>query len=225
MENGETTAMQNQFGSIYERNEIHPTAIIGTDVLMGNGNVIGAYTIIEGNVIIGDGNIIMSHVVIGTDPEHKEFWLKKNCGVVIGNKNVIREFVTINGGTFKPTMISHNCIMLRGSHLGHDSLIQEHVTLSCNVLVGGESFIMRGTNMGLGSICHQRSIIPQDCMVGMNTVITKKTQLIPFGKYVGVPAKFIGDNTYKTKNINPTEISKLRREFENLKLKMENAGN
>lgn len=225
MKIGETTMLANDYGSIYDRNEIHPTAIIGENVLMGNGNVIGAYTIIDGNTIIGDNNIIMSHVVIGTDPEHKDFWLKQNCGVTIGNKNVIREFVTINGGTFKPTILYNDCILLRGSHVGHDSLLQERVTLSCNVLIGGESLIMRGVNMGLGSMCHQRSIIPQDCMIGMNTVITKTTFLIPFGKYVGVPAKYIGENTYKTKNMKTEEITNLRNEFEQFKQKLEDAGN
>ena len=49
-----------------KENKIHPTAIIGKEVVLGEGNTIGPYSVIEGKTYIGDNNTICSHVVIGS---------------------------------------------------------------------------------------------------------------------------------------------------------------
>ena len=54
------------------KNKIHPTAIIGEDVIMGENNEIGPYTIIKGPIEIGNNNIIGSHTVLGCDPTDTE---------------------------------------------------------------------------------------------------------------------------------------------------------
>ena len=165
-------------------NYIHPTAIIGPNVKMGDGNYIGPYC------------------VIGFPPEHKAYWVNQfGSGlvgeVVIGNNNVITGLVTIDSGTKLPTYIGSDNWFLKHSHVGHDATIGDNVTVSCGAKVGGHCVVRDGVNLGLNAVIHQRVIIPENCMIGMGAVITKKTQMIPQQKYAGNPAKWIGVNEKK----------------------------
>jgi UDP-N-acetylglucosamine acyltransferase len=200
----------------YKDNNIHPTAIVGKDVTMGKGNTIGAYVVIDGKTKIGDNNVFHPFCSIGGEPEHKNFFGKKNCGTIIGNNNVFREYVTVNAGCFKPTILGSYIVMLRGSHVGHDSVIYNDCTISCNVLIGGHSLLGYGVNMGLGSICHQYSKIGSYAMIGMGAVITKKVSPNCFGMYVGNPAKYIKENDYQKQKLSYEFILDICQEFENL---------
>jgi UDP-N-acetylglucosamine acyltransferase len=215
MEN--TTPIQNeeQHKDInFTENKIHPTAIIGADVKMGFGNEIGAYVVITGKVSIGNNNKFESFCVIGSEPEHKGYFGKRNSGTIIGSNNIFREYVTINAGCETPTIVSNDVIMLRGSHCGHDALIDTNCTISCNVLIGGHSYIGKEANLGLGAILHQFSKIGCFAMVGMGTIVTKKSIINPFGTYVGNPAKYIKENDYKKKTFNADEIRHLIADYE-----------
>jgi len=191
----------------YPDNEIHSTAIIGKDVVLGKGNKIGAYCVITGNTIIGNNNVFESFSVIGSEPEHKAYFGKPNKGVFIGCDNIIREYVTINAGCERTTRLTNNCIMLRGSHLGHDVIVENNVTISCHVLVGGHSIIGSGANLGLGAILHQFSKIGCYSMIGMGTIVTKKSNIQCFGTYVGNPAKYIKENDYQKLKFSVVEVN------------------
>lgn len=228
METGEHTPNAEQFVNYedselsgYElaikENEIHPTAFIGEHVRMGKGNFIGANCIIDGYTMIGDNNHFHSFCSIGTEPEHKDYFGKKNQGIVIGNNNYFREFVTINAGCEKSTFLENHITMLRGSHIGHDSTIKSGCTISCNVLIGGHSLLGFGVNMGLGSICHQRSRIGSYAMVGMGAIITKNHQPKCFDMFVGNPAKFIKKNTFQAQNYSEQMIKDIEIEFDKMK--------
>jgi len=71
-------------------NYIHPTAIIGDDVQLGDDNYIGAFCLITGNTLIGNNNRFEAFCSIGTEPEHKEYFAEPNQGVIIGSNNTIR---------------------------------------------------------------------------------------------------------------------------------------
>lgn len=176
-------------------NFIHPTAIVGTLVKMGDGNYIGPYCYITGETWLGDDNRFEAYCSIGTPPEHRDFWGKENGGVIMGSNNVVREFVTINAGTNHVTFIGSNCVLLRGSHIGHDATIHNGANISCNVLVGGHATIGRWANLGLGCIIHQWHTIDEGCMIGMGAVVTKKLVTAPYKTYVGNPARLLGENT------------------------------
>lgn len=178
-----------------KNNHIHPTAIIGHNVLLGNNNYVGPYCVIDNDTKIGDNNRFESFCSIGSFPESKEYFTKTDFGLVMGNNNVIREFCTINIGTIRNTRIGNNNIMLRNSHFSHDSIMENNVTLSCNVLIGGLSYIMKGVNCGLGSIIHQYSVLGSFSMVGMNSTVTKSSRIEPGNVYIGSPVKLLKQNT------------------------------
>lgn len=179
-------------------NFIHPSAIVGKNVKLGNRNYIGANCYIVGDTIIGDNNHFEAFCSVGSFPEHRAYFNnKKMQGVVIGDNNVFREFTTINSGCIKDTIIGNNVWMLKGSHVGHDSEIMDGTTLSCNVLIGGHSLVGYDVNFGLGSICHQFSVIGSCSMIGMGTIINKKSEILPYKTYVGNPPKILGVNAHK----------------------------
>jgi UDP-N-acetylglucosamine acyltransferase len=199
-------------------NQIHPTAIISDTVKIGSGNYIGPYSIITGDTEIGDNNYIASHVVIGSPAEHKEYFGKIGK-VIIGNNNRINEFVTINQGTLKPTRLHDNIIMLRGSHVGHDSEIFDNVTISCNVMVGGHSSILEYANIGLGASLHQYSVIGSVCMVGMGSVVIKSSEARPCVTIGGNPARFLKKNIVGMIRANVTnqDLEDLNKRYESLR--------
>ena len=199
------------------QNNIHPTAYIAPDVKIGSGNYIGPYVVIDYGVTIGNGNYFASHCVIGSPAEHKDYFLAPGK-TIIGNNNRIHEFVTVNRGTEKPTEIKNDIILLRGSHVGHDSVIHDKVTISCNVMIGGHSTILEGANLGLGAVLHQYSVIGHYCMVGMGSVVIKSSKALPGITIAGNPAKWIKKNKIglKRANITTSELEKYIEDYENI---------
>jgi UDP-N-acetylglucosamine acyltransferase len=196
-------------------NFIHPSSIIDSSVKLGKNNYIGPNCFITGDTIIGDNNRFEAYCSIGTPAEHRDYFTSKEGKTIIGSNNIFREFTTVNAGTKDITILHNNIIMLKGSYVGHDSIINNNVSLSCGVLIGGHSYIMEGCNFGLGSICHQFSIIGAYSMIGMGTIITKSSNIAPGGVYVGLPAKYIKDNIIglQRSNIDNDILEQLRKQF------------
>lgn len=155
-------------------NYIHPTAIIGDNVILGDNNYIGAYCI------------------IGEKAEHKKFWDNPTGKVWIGDNNIITGLVTIDAGTLEETFIAHNCFIMKHAHIGHDCRILSGVTISCGAKIGGHSIIEQRSNIGLNAVLHQFSHIKEGCMIGASAFF--KGQSEPFTKYAGVPARKLGEN-------------------------------
>jgi UDP-N-acetylglucosamine acyltransferase len=199
-------------------NIIHHTAIIGENVKMGSGNFIGPYCCIVGDTTIGNNNKFESFCSIGTPAEHRDYFFNENGKLSIGNNNVFREFVTVNSGTKKITILGNDIVMLRNSHVGHDSILEDRVNLSCNVLIGGHSHIMEGSNFGLGSSCHQFSKIGAYSMIGMGSVITKKSVIEPGKVYVGSPCTYLKENLVglERNNISNQDLKNLKLKYTQL---------
>lgn len=202
-------------------NFIHPTAVIDSTVTLGIGNYIGPYCVIGPNVKVGNNNRFEAFCSIGSAPEHKLFWNSMYKSVIIGNSCCFREFVTINAGTTLNTVLQNDIIMLSGSHVGHDSVVENKVTISRSVVLAGHCYICEGANIGLGAMLHQFSIIGHYAMIGMGAIITKKTIVEPLNVYAGNPAKFIKKNEIgmKIHNINTSQILLLQNNY--LKIRSE----
>src|SRR4051794_23287679 len=96
-------------------NNIHPTPAIEGDVVMGTGNTILPYAVSLGPCRIGNGNWIGPHACVGTPGEFNREALSRMTtevegpSVVIGDDNVIREFVAIQQGSFRPAELRNGC--------------------------------------------------------------------------------------------------------------------
>lgn len=205
-------------------NYIHETALVEKGVILGDENYIGPFCIIKSGTIIGNNNRFEAYVSIGTAPEHRDFLNGRNeryKPVLIGDNNVFREFVTINAGVSNQTIIKNFCTFLKSSHVGHDCIVHDWVTLSCGCLIGGHTIIMEGANFGLGSICHQKSIIGAYAMIGMHATITKSLEVTPGDIFVGSPAKFLKRNQIGLDRggVTPERLTKLYNDWFDLTIK------
>ena len=180
-------------------NKIHPTAVIDPTVVLGSGNTIGPYAVILGNVRIGDNNWIGPHVAIGTPGEmrggpHPATWADDadSSTVEIGSRNTIREFTTIQSGHITGTHIGNDCYIMTKSHIPHDGILEDSVTVSCSVMIGGHTIVQEGANLGLGAVVHQQLVIGKRAMIGMGSVVTKSID--PFSMAYGNPVRIKGGN-------------------------------
>lgn len=178
---------------------IHPSVVVGVGVELGVDVVVGPNTVLTGPLVIGDRVWIAPMVSIGTPAEyrggpHPVGWGGEQCGagVEIGPSTIIREFVTINQGTEETTSIGADCYLLARSHVGHDCVVGEGVTLADSVQLGGHTHVWAWANIGMGSVVHQRCEVGPGAMVGMGSAV--RQPVAPFTVAVGNPARTVGVN-------------------------------
>lgn len=152
-------------------NMIHKTAIINSNVQIGTGNRIGAFTVIG------------SHGEIrGTNPDEFKGIIK------IGNGNVISEHVTIQtpleAGAV--TEIGHNNIIMAHAHIGHDAKIGSNTEICTTCVIGGYAEIGDGAKVKLHSVVRNRKKIGPGALIGMGSVVTKDIE--PGAVVYGNPA-------------------------------------
>jgi UDP-N-acetylglucosamine acyltransferase len=182
---------------------IHPTAIIESDVHIGQGVTIGPYSVIRNNVIIGDNSYISPHVVIGEEAEHStnKYEINQrdyNGQIVIGKKVTIREFTQVCRPLKSITLIDDDAYIMGHCYIAHDCQIGKHVVISNNATLGGWTRVMFGANLGLGAVVHQYTTIGQYAMIAANASVVKDVP--PLSKYI--PYKELGVNSYAIKKWN-----------------------
>jgi UDP-N-acetylglucosamine acyltransferase len=179
-------------------NNIHGTAIITGDVILGQGNEIGPYSVLQGPLRLGDNNIIGSHVTIGAPGQdtRNPRYDSSNCQIDIGNNNIIREYTSIQKPCYRDlTSVGNNVYIMQGVHVPHDALIGDDVVLTPMVAMGGIVRLCRGANIALGAVISQYAVIGHYAIVGMGSAVVKNIR--PFTKYV--PGKPASVNTYAVK--------------------------
>jgi UDP-N-acetylglucosamine acyltransferase len=184
-------------------NEISEYAHLIGDIQIGTGNYVSPGAVIIGPISIGDNNFFGPNAVIGTAPqddlisanEHKLATLglrAPDIRLVIGNNNVIREFVTIHQGLTSVTEVGSNSYFMAYSHVAHDCKIGNSVKIANNVQMGGYSVILEGAYLGLSSVLHQFTVIGAHSMIGMGSVVNRS---VPPGLLVvGSPARALKVN-------------------------------
>ena len=176
-------------------NFIHHSAVIKGDIELGEYNYIGPFCYLTGNLTIGDNNTFEAYCSVGTKAEHKDHW-HKDGRTVIGDNSTFREHITINAGTDQLTRIDNDVIMLRGSHVAHDCVIEDGVTLSCDAIMLGHVHVMKHSNCGSGCQVHQHQVVGSYSMIGMGCVVPKKSRLEPGQTWVGNPARRLKTNMF-----------------------------
>lgn len=191
-------------------NRIHPSAVLGDGVELGDGNVIGPFSVLLGPCRIGDDNWIGPHVTIGTPAEHRDgphpaAWDGEQAGegVHIGSRNRIREYVSIHQGTRNVTRIGDDCYLLARSHAGHDVRLDDDVTLACSVQLGGHTRVWSHATLGMGALVHQFGVIGPGAMIGMGAAV--RGEVPAFTVSVGNPARVTGMNAVGLRKLGCTE--------------------
>lgn len=151
--------------------EVGAYSVIGDDVRIGAGTRIGNRVTIMGNTQIGRRNRVWDGAVIGSPPQDHTFG-GEPTGVIVGDENKIREFVTINSGTMKGggvTIVGSHNYMMACSHVGHDCCLEDHITMTNCVLLGGHVNVQRGVFFSGGAAVHHYVRVGRLAFVGGNT--------------------------------------------------------
>lgn len=112
--------------------EIGPFCIVGPHVKIGRGTQLLSHVVIEGWTEIGDDNIVHPFAVLGGIPQDLKY-KGEETRLVIGNRNKIREGVTLNLGTIGGggiTRVGNDNLLMGYTHLGHDCIIGNHCIIA-----------------------------------------------------------------------------------------------
>jgi UDP-N-acetylglucosamine acyltransferase len=151
-------------------------SIIGADVEIGDNTWIGPHVVIEGPTTIGSDNRIWQFGSIGAAPQDKKFHGER-ARLEIGDRNVIREFVTFNRGTEDgggTTKIGNDNWLMAYVHIAHDCIVGNnvifanaaslagHVTVDDWVILGGFTLVHQFCQLGAHAFTSMGSIINRD---------------------------------------------------------------
>ena len=85
---------------------------------------------------------------------------------------------------------------MNSTTIDHDCYLENNITLSSNVVLGGNVYIMKYANLGIKTIVHQNQVIGSYSMIGMGSLITRNKKIIPGYVYYGKPIKKIKKNKF-----------------------------
>ena len=160
--------------------EIGPYCVIGSDVIIGARTHLMAHVFLEGKLRIGDDNTFFPYCSCGVTPQDLKY-VGEASETRIGNRNKIREFVTIHRGTQgggMVTAIGDDNLLMAYVHVAHDVIIGNHTILANGVTFAGHVVVDDYANVGGLSAVHQFVRIGQHSMVGSRSVI--KQNVLPF---------------------------------------------
>ena len=185
--------------------EVGHYSIIGADVKIGKNTIIGPHTVIDNYTHIGEDCNIFQFCSIGAPPQDLKFGGEKTR-VVIGNKNTIREFVTIHRATsadIGETVIGNNNLLMAYVHVAHNCKLGDNIIMSNAATLAGHVHVEdHAIISGLTGI-HQFCRIGAHCMVGGASAITN--DIPPYTIAQGNRARLFGLNLIGLKRRNFSE--------------------
>ena len=191
---------------------VGPFAVIGPDVVLGDRTTVGAHAVIEGPTRIGADNQIFQFACVGAAPQDKKY-RGEPTQLNIGDRNVFREFSTMNRGTASGrglTTIGSDCLFMAYSHVAHDCDIGSKVILANCATMGGHVQIGDWVQLGGLSAIHQFCKVGAHAFVGGGAVLTR--DLPPYVMIAGNPAAphSINAEGLKRRGFTPAQIRNLR---------------
>lgn len=190
---------------------IHPTAIVHPKAQLGKGVIIGPNSYIGPYVTIGDNTEILGNVyigsytrigknckiypgaVLGMDPQDKSYKGERSW-VIIGDNNIIREYVTIHRATGEDqaTIVGNNNFIMAYTHIAHNCKVGNNVILSNYVGLSGHVIVEDRAVLGGMVGVHQFVRIGSYVMVGGYSKVSQDVP--PYMLVFGNPAKVYSVN-------------------------------
>ncbi|MGA8026533.1 MAG: acyl-ACP--UDP-N-acetylglucosamine O-acyltransferase [Bryobacteraceae bacterium] len=174
------TAIVDSDSEISTSAEIGPYCIIGKGVTIGARTRLIAHVYLEGKLAIGEDNVFYPYCSCGVTPQDKKY-KGEASETRVGNRNTIREFVTINRGTEGGgmlTAIGDDNLLMAYVHVAHDVIIKNHAILANGVTFAGHVIVEDYANIGGLSAIHQFCRIGRHAMIGSYSVI--KQNVLPY---------------------------------------------
>ncbi len=164
--------------------EIGPYCIIGADVEIGARTRLMANVYVEGAATIGEDNLFFPYTTIGVASQDLKYRGERS-ETRIGNRNTIREFITVHRGTEGGglvTRIGDDNLLMAYTHVAHDVRIGNHAILSNGVTFGGHVVVGDWAVIGAFSGVHQFCRVGRHAMIGGYSVVTQ--DVLPFSMTV-----------------------------------------
>ncbi len=155
--------------------EVGPYCVIGAGVKIGKGCKIDSHAVIYGRTTLGDGNVIFPFATVGTVPQDLKY-KGESSELKIGNRNTIREYVSLNPGTAGGGMITRvgdqNLLMMH-CHIAHDCIIGNRNVIANGATLGGRGVIKNNVIVGGLVGIHQFVRVGTGAIVGAGSMVSK----------------------------------------------------
>jgi UDP-N-acetylglucosamine acyltransferase len=154
---------------------IGPYCVVGAGVAMGENCQLLSHVVVGGPTRMGSDNQIYSFAVVGGDPQDVTYHGERTL-LEVGNRNMIREYVTINRGTLKGggvTRVGNDTLIMAYTHIGHDSVIGDNSMLINGATLAGHVTVEEWAVVGALCPVHQYVRIGAHSYVGGGTTITQ----------------------------------------------------
>lgn len=201
--------------SLAEGVSIGPWSFIGPDVEIGAGTMVEPHVVIRGPTRIGRDNHIYQFSSVGeATPDLK--YRNEPTWLVMGDRNTIREGVTIHRGTVQDhgeTRIGDDNLLMAYVHVGHDSVIGNHTILVNNAALAGHVHVGDWAVLSGHTLVHQFCKIGAHSFSGMQTAIGKDVPAYITVSGSPAEAKTINSEGLRRRGFSSDAISALRRAF------------
>src|ERR1700683_5282042 len=178
------TAIVNPAARIAQSAEIGPYCIVGAEVEVGARTRLMANIFVEGATSIGEDNVFYPYSTVGVALQDLKYRGERSQ-TRIGNRNKIREFVTIHRGTEGgglQTGIGDDNLLMAYTHVAHDVRVGNHVVLANAVTLGGHVLVGDWAVIGASTGVHQFCRIGRHAIIGGYSVVTQ--DVLPFSNTV-----------------------------------------
>lgn len=197
---------------------IGPYSVIGADVEIGDDTWIGPHVVIEGPTRIGRENKIWQFASIGAAPQDKKFHGERSM-LEIGDRNVIREFVTFNRGTEDgggATRIGNDNWLMAYVHLAHDCIVGNNVIFANAASLAGHVTVDDWVILGGFTLVHQFCQVGAHAFTSMGSIINRDVP--PYVTVAGSFAEPKGINSegLKRRGFDSERILSIRRAYKTL---------
>jgi len=173
---------------------VGPFSVIGPDVVIGPGTTIGPHVVINGQTTLGRDNHIYQFASIGEAPQDKKY-ASEPTRLEIGDRNTIREFVTINRGTAQDegvTQVGDDNWIMAYVHIAHDCRIGNQTILANGASLAGHVRVDDYAILGGFTLVHQFCALGRNSLCAFGSSISKDVP--PYVTVGGSPAKAHGLN-------------------------------
>ncbi len=182
------TALVDPQAQLHESVSVGPYSVIGPHVRIAAGSSIGAHCVIEGHTTIGRDNKIFQFNSIGAIPQDKKY-AGEPCELVIGDRNTIREFCTLNIGSpgdAGVTRVGNDNWIMAYVHLAHDCVVGNHTIFANNAQLAGHVHVGDWAILGGFTVVHQFVRLGAHSMTAMCSLLF--ADLPPYVMCQGQPA-------------------------------------
>jgi UDP-N-acetylglucosamine acyltransferase len=147
---------------------IGPYCVVGAGCVVGDGTILKSHCAIGPNTTLGRNNTVYPFASVGGDPQDL-LWHGEETYLVVGDRNVFREGVTVNRGTSKGdgfTRVGNGNLIMACAHIAHDCLLGDHIVMANNVLLAGHVIVEDRAIVNGSAGVHQFTTIGRLSYVG-----------------------------------------------------------